>query len=428
MKVWEKTGLHRTELSPTATEEVFAWTRIRTNVLKSIYLPFENIQNVCAKKGVLTRCQKKNARGKEVNQQISMKKTKVVPSQTKQAKASPNKEAKKRTYIKRSNDDFTQTKQGKDALSKEAKKDFPLQDYYSKIYEKYDLVNRVFTFGQDVKWRKKAVEECLQNKPAKFLDICTGTGDLVIDVARTAGREIELHGYDFSAEMLQKAKEKAAEIETGNGTGRKAGEKAANGSGTRVGKEAGKATNKEAGKAAGQEAGEAAGNETGEAAGQEAGEAAGNETGEAAGKVPAIKFTEGNVAAMPYADGTFDSAGITFGIRNLVYENSNADRHLEEIRRILRDYGRLVILESSKPDNRIWRFFNNMYLQLILPWLGGIISGNLKAYRYLARSSKNYYSRKEMSDILEKAGFITIRSKGLFLGSVMLLVAEKQVT
>jgi demethylmenaquinone methyltransferase/2-methoxy-6-polyprenyl-1,4-benzoquinol methylase len=240
--------------------------------------------------------------------------------------------------------------------SKKPKKDFPLKEYYSKIFEKYDLVNRVFTFGQDVKWRRRAVEECLQNNPSTFLDICTGTGDLVIDIARSAGKEIELHGYDFSAEMLQKAREKAA------------------------------------------------------------------------GNPLPIEFTEGDVAHMPYADGTFDTAGITFGIRNLVYENTNADRHLAEIRRVLRPYGRLVILESSKPDNMIWRFFNNMYLQLILPWLGGIISGNFKAYRYLAKSSKNYYSKKEMSAILEKAGFLTVRSKSLFLGSVMLLVAEKQAT
>jgi demethylmenaquinone methyltransferase/2-methoxy-6-polyprenyl-1,4-benzoquinol methylase len=139
-----------------------------------------------------------------------------------------------------------------------------------------------------------------------------------------------------------------------------------------------------------------------------------------------IEFIEGNVAEMPFADNRFDTAGITFGIRNLIYENSNADRHLAEIHRVLRMNGRLVVLESSRPDSRIWRFFNGIYLQFILPWLGGLISGNLKAYSYLAKSSKNYYSRREMSRILEQAGFRVIRSRPLFLGSVMLLVAEKQ--
>jgi len=301
-----------------------------------------------------------------------------------------------------------------------SKKDFPLKDYYSKIFEKYDLVNRVFTFGQDVKWRRKAVEECLQNNPSEFLDICTGTGDLVIDIARSAGREIELHGYDFSAEMLQKAKEKAAGNNAGGAAKPGTGEAAEAGTGEAAAEADG--TKEAAAEAAGTK--EAAG----KAAGKAASKAAANPAGKGTGKAAAITFTEGDVASMPYADNTFDTAGITFGIRNLVYENTNADRHLAEIRRVLRDYGRLVILESSKPDNRIWRFFNNMYLQLILPWLGGFISGNFKAYRYLARSSKNYYSKKEMSAILEKAGFLTVRSKSLFLGSVMLIVAEKQVT
>jgi demethylmenaquinone methyltransferase/2-methoxy-6-polyprenyl-1,4-benzoquinol methylase len=303
----------------------------------------------------------------------------------------PLNDDQKDNMVKSKKDEST-LQEDKAPAQKNPEKDFPLKDYYSKIFEKYDLVNRVFTFGQDVKWRKKAVEECLQNNPAAFLDICTGTGDLVIDIARSAGREIELHGYDFSAEMLQQAKAKAG----GSGSGKAAG------------KAAGKTAGKTAGKAASK--------------------AVANPAGKGTGKAAAITFTEGDVASMPYADNTFDTAGITFGIRNLVYANSNADLHLSEIRRVLRPYGRLVILESSKPDNRIWRFFNNLYLQLILPWIGGIISGNFKAYRYLAKSSKNYYSKKEMSAILEKAGFLTVRSKSLFLGSVMLLVAEKQVT
>lgn len=85
-----------------------------------------------------------------------------------------------------------------------------------------------------------------------------------------------------------------------------------------------------------------------------------------------------------------------------------------------------MVLESSKPANRLWRVFNNIYLRLILPYLGGLISGNLKAYKYLASSSKNYYTREKMGSILDEAGFTLIRSRALFLGSVMLLVLEKR--
>jgi demethylmenaquinone methyltransferase/2-methoxy-6-polyprenyl-1,4-benzoquinol methylase len=234
------------------------------------------------------------------------------------------------------------------------KQDHPLQSYYKTIYVKYDLVNRIFTFGQDRNWRKKAVEAIIEKRPDRILDICTGTGDLILEIASKTSDNVFLSGYDFSSEMLSKAKEKAQK------------------------------------------------------------------------KGLQIEFIEGDVASMPYEDNSFDSAGISFGIRNLVYENSKAEQHLSELHRVLSVDGRLVILESSKPGNGVWRFFNNIYLQLILPYLGGVISGNLKAYKYLAQSSKNYYSRKEMISILEAGDFKIIRSHSLFLGSVMLMVAEKQ--
>lgn len=232
--------------------------------------------------------------------------------------------------------------------------DFPLKNYYKDIYRRYDLVNRIFTFGQDSVWREKAVAECIDNNPGRILDICTGTGDLILEIARNTNSGVVLTGYDFSAEMLQKAKEKAEKVSN------------------------------------------------------------------------SIDFIEGDVARMPFDSGFYDSAGITFGLRNLVYENSNASKHLAEIHRVLKPGGRFVILESSKPGNWMWRLINGIYLQFILPYLGGIISGNLKAYKYLAKSSRNYYTREEMKKILNAGGFSVIRSKSLFLGSVMLMVAEKQ--
>lgn len=236
----------------------------------------------------------------------------------------------------------------------EKNQDFPLHDYYQDIYEKYDLVNRIFTFGRDAKWRREAVTQCLENSPSKVLDICTGTGDLILEIARAGGENLDLYAYDFTREMLQIAMKKAEKMGAD------------------------------------------------------------------------VQFIEGDVASMPFESNTFDSAGISFGLRNLVYENSNADQHLAEIYRTLKHGGRFVILESSKPGNAIWRFFNGVYLRLILPYLGGLISGNLKAYRYLAKSSKNYYTREEMGKILENSNFKVINSKSLFLGSVMLMVAEKE--
>lgn len=253
--------------------------------------------------------------------------------------------------------------------------DFPLKDFYSDIHPTYDRVNRVFTFGRDRHWRKLAARWCLDAAPDRVLDLCTGTGDFAFEVARQAGEGIEITGYDFSEEMLREAR-----IKQKAGINPKVRE----------------------------------------------GEVTGINSGRATATGIQVKFVHGDVRQMPFEAEYFDAIGITFGLRNLVYENSAATEHLKEIRRVLRLDGQLTVLESSNPSNGLWRFFNTLYLNLILPYLGGILSGNFKAYRYLATSSKNYYSIREMKQLLEQAGFRVISSRPLFLGSVMLVSAVKK--
>jgi len=87
---------------------------------------------------------------------------------------------------------------------------YPLQSYYSRIYKTYDLVNRLFTFGLDRKWRRHTVEACLENHPKRILDLCCGTGDLAISISRAAGNTVQITGFDLNSEMLSKARQKAA--------------------------------------------------------------------------------------------------------------------------------------------------------------------------------------------------------------------------
>jgi len=246
-------------------------------------------------------------------------------------------------------------------MSKE-QKDFPLHSFYGDIHTSYDRVNRIFTFGRDRSWRRQAAKELLKSQPRRVLDLCTGTGDFLLELARQADdsdKGIKLTGFDFSSDMLEEARNKEKEFQKRNSW-------------------------------------------------------------------TEIHFLEGDAGEMPFDDGHFESMGITFGIRNLVYENSRASIHLSEMNRVLRAGGELIVLESSKPASLLWRFFNESYLRFILPYLGGLVSGNLKAYQYLANSSKNYYTREEMGKILDVAGFTMIRSRALFLGSVMLLVLRKK--
>jgi len=80
---------------------------------------------------------------------------------------------------------------------------------FTTVPRHYDLVNNVITWSLDERWRKKAARECLASHPEKALDLCCGTGDLAIYLARLSQDNVELAGLDYSQPMLDIANAKA---------------------------------------------------------------------------------------------------------------------------------------------------------------------------------------------------------------------------
>jgi len=85
----------------------------------------------------------------------------------------------------------------------------PLHGMFTAIPHRYDIVNHIITWGLDKRWRWKAARECLASQPRKVLDLCCGTGDLAISIARLAENGVELTGVDYSRPMLAIATKKA---------------------------------------------------------------------------------------------------------------------------------------------------------------------------------------------------------------------------
>jgi demethylmenaquinone methyltransferase/2-methoxy-6-polyprenyl-1,4-benzoquinol methylase len=83
-----------------------------------------------------------------------------------------------------------------------------LSPMFGGIIRRYDLINHIFTWGMDKRWRKKLVAQCLKLNPEKVLDIGCGTGDLSINIARQARGNLHVTGYDFSRPMLAAAVKK----------------------------------------------------------------------------------------------------------------------------------------------------------------------------------------------------------------------------
>tara|TARA_R110002049_G_scaffold215653_1_gene387180 strand:+ start:3249 stop:3977 length:729 start_codon:yes stop_codon:yes gene_type:complete len=80
---------------------------------------------------------------------------------------------------------------------------------FDTISKNYDGLNRVISFGIDVKWRKRVVNLIKKEQPENILDIATGTGDLAINLIKTGAKKIT--GLDISPGMLEVGKQKIAE-------------------------------------------------------------------------------------------------------------------------------------------------------------------------------------------------------------------------
>ena len=138
-----------------------------------------------------------------------------------------------------------------------------------------------------------------------------------------------------------------------------------------------------------------------------------------------VDFFHADVADMPFTDNYFDAIGISFAFRNLTYHNPDSNKFLQEILRVLKTGGRFVIIETSQPENILFRKLFHIYLKLIVPALGGLISGRYKAYRYLGQSAIHYYNSEEVRRILLSAGFSSVTSKGYLSGISRIYISLK---
>lgn len=99
-----------------------------------------------------------------------------------------------------------------------------------------------------------------------------------------------------------------------------------------------------------------------------------------------IQFEPADVTQLPYDNDSFDVSCISFGIRNV----NDLNKALSELARVTRPGGRVMILEFGQIQWPVLREAYGVYSNSILPWMGGLISGNKQAYKYLNDSAKAF--------------------------------------
>ena len=134
-----------------------------------------------------------------------------------------------------------------------------------------------------------------------------------------------------------------------------------------------------------------------------------------------IKMVIGDSEKLDYNDAYFDAITVAFGVRNF----ENLDKGLQEINRVLRPGGNLVILETAVPTNFPMKQFYGFYTQKVLPILGSLFSKDKAAYRYLSDSAAAFPFGKVFNNILLKNGFIEVKDFPQTLGVTSIYCAKK---
>lgn len=138
-----------------------------------------------------------------------------------------------------------------------------------------------------------------------------------------------------------------------------------------------------------------------------------------------LVFKQGDCTRMEFESGYFDYVTVSFGFRNLSFSRDNLDKALREIYRVLKKGGRLIIIETSQPENRLIRKIFHFYAACIVPAAGTIFSGSSMPYRYLGRSIIKFFDEPRLIEILCAYGFRKVKATPFIFGMVLLCSVEK---
>lgn len=125
----------------------------------------------------------------------------------------------------------------------------------------------------------------------------------------------------------------------------------------------------------------------------------------------------GDADAPPFKEGAFDGVVSGYLLRNL----PDVSRALRALYGVLKPGGVLIALDLLRPPRNIWGWGFSLYLRWVVPVIGGIITGNGDAYRYLAGSIAKCFTVSDFARWVEEAGYgrPTVRR---FLGGVVVLI------
>jgi demethylmenaquinone methyltransferase/2-methoxy-6-polyprenyl-1,4-benzoquinol methylase len=134
-----------------------------------------------------------------------------------------------------------------------------------------------------------------------------------------------------------------------------------------------------------------------------------------------VSLEIGDGVEIPFEDQSFDLVTISFGIRNF----SDHKKSMQNIFRVLKPGGKVLIMEFSLPKNRLVRSLYFFYFRNILPKIGNLLSGHGDAYTYLNKTVEDFPYGQEFAGHLTEAGFKNVSHKSYTFGISTLYQGEK---
>jgi len=135
-----------------------------------------------------------------------------------------------------------------------------------------------------------------------------------------------------------------------------------------------------------------------------------------------LQWQQVDCSATGLEDNSFDVVSCAFGLRNMVDLNAA----FKEMRRVLKENGRVCILEFSLPGNVLMRWGYLLYFKFVLPLMGGLISGKFGAYRYLVNTVRKWDREVDIAGELKQIGFGDVQVLPLSLGIAKVYIAYKK--
>ena len=209
---------------------------------------------------------------------------------------------------------------------------------FNGVYQKYDLMNDVMSFGTHRIWKKNLVSWMQLSKNLTIIDAASGTGDIAKLCSEKTKNQSKIYCVEPNEKMLQIGKNKLSYLEN-------------------------------------------------------------------------LEWVKSSAEKLPFKDNYFDIYVISFGIRNV----SDIHKTLREAYRVLKKGGRFFCLEFSKVENEVLSKFYSSYSRII-PRIGELIVGDRMPYDYLIQSINDFYSQKDLLNIIEQNKFIKAEYRNLANG------------